>query len=180
MEERRDRAPRSEIVTLDVVAIGAAGQGGDVDGVGAMAAVQWFPVRPLALRLGGGARAGNVQGAQSTTLTLLGTAGAVLHVLRATRAHRLGVWLRADFVAERQSLSHFSGDEPAPVTFDRLMSGMDALVGIDWMFAPDVGLVAGVGGEDVFSPTYIQLHGAPAGTLPPLRGVAESGFRIRF
>jgi hypothetical protein len=171
---------RWEVVTIDVVAIGAAGQGGDVDGIGATAAAQWFPFRPLALRLGVGARAGSLQAAQSTTLTLIGTAGAALHILRATRAHRLGVWLRADYVLERQSLSHFSGDEPAPVSFDRWMSGMDALVGIDWMFAPDVGLVAGVGGEDVFSPTYIQVRGAPAGTLPALRGVAESGFRIRF
>jgi hypothetical protein len=171
---------RWERFTLDVAGIGAVGQGGDVDGVGAEAAVHWFPLRLLAFRLGAGARAGSVQAAQSTTLTLLGTAGVALHVLRATRAHRLGVWVRADYVLERQSLTYFSANGPALVGFDRLMSGIDALVGVDWMFAPDVGLVAGVGGEDVFSPTYIENRGATVGTLPALRGVAEVGFRIRF
>ena len=171
------RPDRLEAVTLDVLGVGAAG-GNDL-AVGAAAAAQWFLVRPLAVRIAGGARAGILEVAQSTTLTLTGSAGVVLHALRASRPHRLGVWIRADYVVQRLSLTHFSSDSPT-ATMDRWLSGMDALVGVDWMFAPEVGLVAGLGIEDTFASTYVRVGGAPAATLPPLQGVAEAGFRLRF
>jgi hypothetical protein len=163
-----------------VLAAGAATVGGAGDALGGSAAVQWFPLRPLAIRLGGGARAGSIQAAQANTLVLLGSAGVVLYPLSASPTHPVGVWLRADYVVQRQSMTHLSADDSAPVTLARWMSGMDALVGADWRFAPDVGIVAGIGAEDVFSSTYVQVRGVPVATLPPLRGVAEAGFRLRF
>lgn len=171
---------RLEVVALDVTAIGAASLGGDSDALGASAAIQWFPLRPLAFRLGGGARAGSLQRAQATTLVGLGSAGVVLYPLRASPGRPVGLWLRADYIVQRQSMTHLSADDPAAVTFERWLSGMDALVGADWRFAPDVGIVAGAGAEDVFSTTYVQVRGAPVATIPPLRGVAEAGFRLRF
>ena len=171
-------AGRPDVVAIDVVGLGAAG--GDFDTLGAAASVQWLPVSWLGLRLGGGARAGNVQSAQATTLTLLGSAGAVLYPLRASASRPFGVWIRADYVLQRPSLTHFSAQTPSSATQERWMSGMDALVGVEWRFSSEVGLLAGIGGEDVFSTTYVQVQGAPVATLPPLRGVAEVGFRLGF
>jgi hypothetical protein len=167
---------RLEAVDLDVLAIGAAG--GDDESVGAVLAAQWFFLRPVALRIGGGARAGNIPAAEATTVTLVGNAGLVVHFLRATPRQRLGLWLRADYVASRLSVTHLQDTHPA--TLDRWVSGADAVVGVDWRFTPEVGLVAGVGGEDLFSKTYVQVAGVPVASLPPLRAVAEAGFRLRF
>ena len=167
---------RVEAVDLDVLAIGA--DGGDDASVGAVIAAQWSVLRPLALRIGGGARAGNIPAADATTLALVGSAGLVVHVVRATPSRRLGLWVRADYVASRLSVTHFEDAHPA--TLDRWVSGADALVGVDWRFTSEVGLVAGMGGEDLFSRTYVQVAAAPVASLPPLRAVAEAGFRLRF
>jgi hypothetical protein len=175
---RAAAARRPDVVAIDVVGLGAAG--GDFDSLGAAASVHWFPASWLGLRLGGGARAGNVQAAQATTLTLLGSAGAVLYPLRASASHPFGVWIRADYVLEHPSLTHFSASTPSSSTQQRWMSGMDALVGVEWRFSSEVGVLAGIGGEDVFSSTYVQVSGVPVATLPPLRGVAEAGFRLGF
>ena len=171
-------ASRPDVVAVDVVGLGAAG--GDFATLGAAASVQWFPASWLGLRLAGGARAGNVQPAQATTITLLGSAGAVLYPLRAAASRPFGVWIRADYVLERPSLTHFSSETPSSATQERWMSGMDALVGVEWRFSSEVGLLAGIGGEDVFSTTYVQVQGVSVATLPPLRGVAEAGFRLGF
>jgi hypothetical protein len=163
----------------DVTGAGAIGQGGDVDALGATGAVQWLPIRPLAFRLAGGARAGSIPRAQATTLTGFGAAGLVVYPLRATQAHSLGVWIRVDYVLEYTSVSHF-GTIASDESRHRLMSGVDVLAGIDWMFAPKVGLVAGIGAEDVFFSTYVDVDGARKATLVPLRATAELGFRVRF
>src|ERR1019366_5832772 len=112
-------ASRPDVVAVDVVGLGAAG--GDFDTLGAAASVQWFPASWLGLRLGGGARAGNVQSAQATTITLLGSAGAMLYPLRASASRPFGVWIRADYVLERPSLTHFSAQTPSSATQERWM-----------------------------------------------------------
>jgi hypothetical protein len=151
-----------------------------VNALGATAGAQWLPIPRLAFRLSGGARAGSVPGAQATTLTAVGTAGIVLYPLLVTTTRWLGVWIRGGYLVEYTSMTHLSADEPHPATRDRVVSGIEALAGIDWRFASNVGVVAGVGGEDVFSTTYVYVRGQPVATLVPLRGLAELGVRICF
>jgi hypothetical protein len=165
---------------VDVAGAGAIGKDASVDALGAVGAVQWFPILPLAVRLAGGARAGSIPTAQATTLTAFGTAGLVFSPLRATEAHTVGFWVRVDYVLEYTSMSHLGADPAAATTQGRLMSGVDAVAGIDWMFAPKVGLIAGVGGEDVFFNGYVDVGGVRRATLLPLRALAEVGFRVRF
>jgi hypothetical protein len=162
---------------VDVVGIGTlgvAGTGGGGDGVGAAAAAQWFPTQVVALRLGAGVLGGTVvPKADAATLYLLGTAGVALHPVRARLSRPFGLSLRVDYVGMRQSISHF----------DRWLSGVEGVVEGDWLFTPDVEVVLGLGLADMFAPTniYVQGQGAPpVATIPPLRAVAEAGFRLRF
>jgi hypothetical protein len=76
-------------------------------------------------------------------------------------------------------MTHFAASDGGPATMGRWMSGMEAIAGVEWVFPP-MALIAGIGAEDVFSPTYIQVRGQAVATLPPLRGVAEGGFRVWF
>jgi hypothetical protein len=120
---------------------------------------------------------GTVAEADATTLYLLGTAGVALHPVRARPGRPLGLALRVDYVGMRQSISslRFSGEG-----HDRWLSGVDGVVEGDWLFAPDVEVVLGLGLADLFLPTYVDVQSATVATIPPVRALAEAGFRLRF
>jgi hypothetical protein len=119
--------------------------------------------------------AGTVPDADATTLYLLATAGVALHPVRARPGRPLGLALRADYVGMRQSISRFSGEGR-----DRWLSGVAGVVEGDWLFAPDVEVVLGLGLADLFAPTYVDVQGVTKATIPPVRALAEAGFRLRF
>ncbi len=164
---------------VDVVGLGSLGLGGTAEGFGAAAAAQWFATSALSLRLGAGALGGTLSEADATTLYLLGTAGVAIHPLRARAGHPFGMALRVDYVAMRQSISRFGG-EVGPSGYARWLSGVDAVVEGDWLFASDVEVVLGLGLADVFAPTHVDVQGTQVANIPPLRGLAEVGFRLRF
>jgi hypothetical protein len=166
-------------LVVDVVGLGTVGFGGSAEGLGAAAAVQWFAVPYLSVRLGAGALGGTISQAEATTLYLLGTAGIAVHPFRARAGRPFGLSLRADYVGMRQSISSFAG-EAGPTSFERWLSGADVVVEGDWLFASDVELVLGLGIADVFAPTYVNVQGGWSGSIPPVRGLAEAGFRLRF
>jgi hypothetical protein len=173
---------------VDVVGLGTLGVGSDVtckgscrvtaEGLGALAAAQWFPASVASLRLGVGALGGTVPEA-GTSLYLLGTAGVALHPVRARVGRPFGLALRVDYVGMRQSISSFSAST-SPSGYDRWLSGVDGVVEGDWLFATDVEVVLGLGLADVFAPTYVDVQGTRVATIPPLRGLGEVGFRLRF
>jgi hypothetical protein len=175
------RGPR---FVVDVVGLGTLGVGSGVgvtaEGLGAAAAAQWFPASALSIRLGAGALGGTLSQAEATTLYLVGTAGLAVHPLRARAGRPFGVALRADYVVMRQSISRLSGDEGSPSGHDGWLSGVDGFVEGDWLFAPDVEVVLGVGLADMFAPTYVDVQGTRVATIPPLRALGEAGFRLRF
>jgi hypothetical protein len=117
--------------------------------------------------------------ADATTLYLLGTAGVALHPLRARPGRPIGLALRVDYVGMRQSISILSKNT-SPGGKDRWLSGVEGVVEGDWLFAPDVEVVLGLGLADMLASTYVQVPGVPVVTIPPLRGLAEAGFRLRF
>jgi hypothetical protein len=77
----------------------------------------------------------------------------------------------------RQSISRLSGDNAGA---DRWLSGVDGVVEGDWLFAPNVEVVLGLGLADMFASTDIDVHREKVASIPPLRALGELGFRLRF
>jgi hypothetical protein len=172
--------PNRPSIEVDVVAVGAIGIAGSGAGAGGGVAVRWFVAPSLSVRLGASETTGSLDAAAASMFMVATVAGVAFHPLRATPRRRLGLSLRADYLLLFQSVTHFDFDDPKPVTRDRFLSGIDAFADTSWLLSTDVALLAGVGLEDVFSPTYIDVRDARVATLPALRGAAEVGFCIRF
>jgi hypothetical protein len=160
---------------LDLMALGAVGVTDSSQGVaGGSAAGQWFVLPTLSLRLGGGVRAGTL-GSQTSTLTILGTAGVVWHARPPTTSHPIGLSLRADYLLDGTSVAHLAVNH-----WFKPVSGADALVESGLLLATDAQVVLGFGIEEVFGPTSVLVQGKPVGTLPALSVVGELGVRLRF
>jgi hypothetical protein len=172
--------PNRPSLEVDVVAVGAIGIAGSGAGAGGGVAVRWFVAPSLSVRLGVSETTGSLDAAAASMFMVATVAGVAFHPLRATPGRRFGLSLRTDYLSLFQSVTHFDFDDPKPVTRDRFLSGIDAFVDTSWLLSTDVALLAGVGLEDVFSPTYIDVRDARVATLPALRGAAEVGFCIRF
>jgi hypothetical protein len=164
------------LVALDLLALGATGIAGNADGAGGGVAAHWFVHRRVSLRFGGGVRAGSVD---ADTLTFLASAGVALHPWRAMPSRPFGLSVRADYLVVRQSTTHYdANDQSVTKDFDP-RSGLDAAFDVDWLLAPSVDLVVGLGLEYVFGLTYIDSQSARV-TIPVLRATAEAGARLWF
>jgi hypothetical protein len=172
--------PRDPIAMIEAFAVGAAGTGGAADTAGGGLGAELFLVRALGLRLGGAIRAGTAATAQATLLDIAATGGLVLHPVRAGPSRPLGFSLRVDYLLMRQSMAHLSADDPSPATQARWLSGVDAVIDVEWLFAPQVGLMLGLGAEDVFASTYVNVREVRVATIPALRGLGEAGLRTQF
>jgi hypothetical protein len=168
----------SPLFAIDVLGT-ATGIGGDAGSIGGGAAIHWFLYRPFSLRLGGGIRGGSVPAAEATTLTTSTSVGVVFHAWRAMSDRAFGGSLRVDCLLLEQAMTHFVPGGPKQ-SRDELRPGLEVFVDGSWRFAPDVEAILGVGLEDVFAPTYVNLQGARAATLPALRASAEAGLRLRL
>jgi hypothetical protein len=179
LDESRGPVGRELRYALDLVGIGAAGGAGEMQG-GAGGALETFVSSRLSIRVGGAVRAGPVEGARAWTLTLRGAAGLAVRPWGDTASHGFAMALRADYVVESQSVTHYAPDGPDVSTRSRLLSGLDALIDAEWRLARNADALVGVGIEEIFGTTYIDLNGARVATLPPFRAVAETGLRVRF
>jgi hypothetical protein len=88
--------------------------------------------------------------------------------------------LRADALLVEQSLSHFSGDDPAPVRRGHILPGADLLAEAELRISAGASLVFSAGAEVVFGRAEVFVRGIRVAVLPPLRVVAEGGLRIRL
>jgi hypothetical protein len=171
-----DHEPR---VALDVVGIASTWPGESAEGLGAAAAVQWFALPAVSIRIGAGALTGTIPIAEATTLYLPGEAGVAVHPLRARPGRPLGLAIRVDYVLMRQSISRFETGG-SNTSYERWLSGVAATVEADWLVSREIGLVAGVGAADMFAPTYVHVQGVRVATIPDFRVLPEAGFRLRF
>jgi hypothetical protein len=169
-------APRPDFA-LDVLGMGEIADGADWS-AGGGAAAQWFPIRNLSVRLAGGVRAGSIDAAHATTLTLFASGGMAFHPWRTSLAHPFGASFRAEFLFVDESVTH-SGKllrlgSPGP-GLPGLALGADG----SWRFASNVELVVGIGIEDLFHPTHVEVRGALLATIA-FSAVGETGLRIDF
>jgi hypothetical protein len=167
-------------VGVDLLFAGTAGIGGNASGAGGAAGVHWFPLPLVSVRLGAAEQTGSLNQAEASVFTVGMTAGLALHPFEMSLDRPFGLTVRADYLLLRQSVSHFDSDDPAPVTRVRWLSGFDVVAEVGWQLTSEIGLVAGLGLQDVLAPTYIDVRGAQVETIPALRGVVEAGFCLRF
>jgi hypothetical protein len=160
-------------LAIDVLGLGEIGGAGDDWSAGGAAAAQWFPIRTLSLRLGGGGRAGNIDPARASTLTLFATGGMAFHPWRTSLARPFGASFRAEFLFVDESVTH-SGQTLA-LRRPGLALGADG----SWRFASNVEVVAGIGIEDLFPTAYVEVRGMRLATLP-WSAIGETGLRIDF
>ncbi len=164
--------------SLEFAGIASSGVGGTASGLGASAGARWHWLGPLALRGFIAGRAGSVPEAQASTSTAHVGAGLSWNFLRSSMSVELGV--RADALLSYFQASHLSEDDVVPDTKNRWLPGFDGLVEGGFRFAGSAGLFAGAGVEVMAGSTEMYTHGRRVALVPPLRLVAELGFRARF
>ncbi len=170
------RVPR---LGLDLVGEAAIGVGSSASTAGGGGAIEWFLHPRFSLRLGAVARAGTL-GAAQTHMSVVTSAGVVLHPWQPTRSEPFAVTIRVDYVLVRESATHLDFDDPGPVDAARWMSGVDTFLDGQLLLSSQIAAVAGIGVEDVWAPTYVYVRDERVATLPALRAVAEAGFQLRF
>ncbi len=173
---------REPHLAVDLLAVGATalGSAGIANSAGGAGAVEWFAHTRLSLRLGGSVRAGELDVAEAHVTNLLASAGVVLLVVRPTPSLPFAATLRADYLLEHESATHFDSDDPSPVTRGRWVSGLDAFADVSLLLSSQIAAVMGFGLEDVWAPTYVYVRDVQVATVPRLRALLEAGFQLRF
>jgi hypothetical protein len=174
------KPPRRWLGTVDALGSTAVGVRGESPGWGGVASARWYFAPPFGLRLGISARAGEIDPAQATSLSMHLAAGVVWVVVAATGERRWEIGARLDALAMRERLTHFDSDDTEPVDLARWLPGADAAIEGSWMFNSAAGLVAAVATEVEFGKTDVTLHHARVATIPPLRLVFQAGVRASF
>ena len=170
---------RPWIGSVDAAAIGSVGVAGYGGGIGAAIGGRWRVAPVLALRLGGGARSGDVPPAQASSLVMFGALGVVLHTSESlSRSFEVGA--RADLLITRLSLNHLDSDDPTTVHESRWLGGADLLFEGSWFFSPYAGLFAATGVEGVAGSTDVYVAHVRTAVLPTFRAVSEVGVLARF
>jgi hypothetical protein len=172
--ERNDRGTRS----IEFAGIVSSGLNGKAAGLGASAALRLALTGPLWARTFVAGRAGNIPQAQASTRTALLGAGVALALLPARQAFELGA--RVDAFASYFDASHLSEDDIDPDRRSRWLAGGDLLAEGGVRIAGGAGVLLAVGVEAMLGKTDIYTHGNRVAVVPPLRAVAEFGFRTRF
>jgi hypothetical protein len=103
----------------------------------------------------------------------------VFHPWRTSLAHPFGASFRAEFLFVDESVTH-SGNVKRLGSPPGRLPGLALGVDGSWRFATNVELVAGVGIEDVFLYTYVDVPGARQTTLAPWSAIGETGLRFDF
>jgi hypothetical protein len=171
---------RDPHLAVDLVAVGATGIGGVANAAGGAGALEWFVHPRLSLRLGGAVRAGELDVAEAHVTTMVASAGLVFLAIRPTRSAPLGAAVRADYLLEHESATHFDSDDPSPVSRGRWVSAVDAFVDGSLLLSSQIGAFMGFGLEDVWAPTYVYVRDVQVAVLPRLRVLVEAGFQLRF
>lgn len=168
--------PRVWRGAFEAAALGSVGIAGYGGGLGAALGIRYNLGSGFALRVGGGARGGDVPPAQATSLFVFGAAG----LAWATVPRPVGFGIRADLLLTRLQLSHFSADDPTPVRQSRWIGGGATFFEATWFFSQSAGIFAALGAEYAFGSSDVIVANKAVAVVPVVRGVSEIGLRARF
>jgi hypothetical protein len=131
---------------------------------------------PLSARLFIAGRTGDIPAAQASTRNALFGGGVALAM--PLRRFELGV--RSDIFANYFEAIHLSDDDLSPDRRSRWLPGADLVAESEFHLAGSAGVFLSAGIEAVLGKTEIYTHGKRVAVVPPLRAIAEFGFRIGF
>ncbi|HYJ09390.1 MAG TPA: hypothetical protein VEX18_10285 [Polyangiaceae bacterium] len=171
-------AGRSEARSLEFAGIMSSGIAGTASGLGAMAAVRFVLTRPFSLRAFVAGRAGSIPEAQASTQT--GQGGVGLSVALLPSGSRWHAGARFDGMMSYFTATHLSEDDVRPDRRDRWLPAADLLAEGGLKLTGGALLHVGAGFEAAFGATEVFTHGNRVAIVPPLRAVAELGFRSFF
>jgi hypothetical protein len=167
-------------LALDLMVMGSLGVGGDADALGGAfvlrrALAPWIAVRGELL-----GRAGVVQAAQATSLSMHLAAGVAVSPLGNPATRPASLEVRTDLAVMYESLGHLSSDDVDRVRQARLIPGADLVLEGSLRVLGSAAVVLGVGAEVAFGRTDIFVHESKVAVLPPLRLVSNLGLRHYF
>jgi hypothetical protein len=171
--------PRDATFSIDVVGTGSDGIGGSAGGFGSEASARWRFYGPLAARIGGGFRIGDVAGAQASSAVLRIDAGFAVRLVSLGRSRPVTIGLRADGVALYELLTR-QETNGASSAGSRWQPAVDGMAELGWVFVPGAAFVAAGGAEVAMSRTRVLVDGAQAATIPRVRILGEFGIRASF
>jgi hypothetical protein len=165
--------------SMELGILGVLGLHGPAAGLGGTAGMRWHASSRWSFHLGARARAGQLQLAQASALTL-GLGPGVICRLLPSGASRTSLSARADLLMVHESVSRFSSQQTILVRKGHLRPGGNALLELDFRVTDSAlfGLAAGV--EGVLARTDVVVRGSRVAVLPPLRLITEAGLRVHF
>ena len=171
--------PRATRLALDASAVGMSGVGGYAGGFGGVLGFRVVLAGPVSMRVGLGARVGEVEPAQATSRVYTGALGLAWQPWLDSD-HRWSAGARLDALVLRHELVHFSDDDPQPAHLARFMPGADAALEGSYRLADYASLIAAGGAEIAFGETDVYLHGNQVASVAPVRLFVETGLRVTF
>jgi hypothetical protein len=171
-------AGRSEARSLEFAGIMSSGIAGTASGLGAMAAVRFVVTRPFSLRAFVAGRAGSIPEAQASTQTGQGGVGLSVALFPSGSTWHAGA--RFDGMLSYFTATHLSEDDVRPDRRGRWLPAADLLAEGGLKLTGGALLHVGAGFEAAFGATEVFTHGNRVAIVPPLRAVAELGFRSFF
>jgi hypothetical protein len=177
----RPVAVGSPEVAFDLLASVASGFDG-IANAGGAGAFYWFIGSHVSLRLGMSVRAGEISAASASTLTVSEGAGVAWHPWRVSRGQRAGLSLRLDYLTVERFMTRYSAspDDPQGKHTSPPVSAVDAFVDGTYRLAAGTQIVLGLGIENAFGETKIEIGNNPVTSLPTLCIAGEAGLRVEF
>lgn len=175
--DRRDIGARGPRFALDAAAIGAIGFGGSgAGGAGGELAVRYLLPDLGALRVGGGARFGEIDAARALTSTARLGAGVVVD---AGHVGAVVVHVQVDALLLRHSASRRAAEGNHEVR-SRFVGAADLLVDAEWPLAPKVAAFLATGVELALGETRIVVGSETVTAIPRARLLGLLGLRLRL
>jgi hypothetical protein len=166
---------RAPTFVADAAVRGATGLGGSAAALGGVAGAGWLPTRTIALRGVFGARIGSAADARVTTIAA--GAGVAWQPL-AWGSARAG--FRVDALVLHDDVARDDPSGGAPVHRTRWVPGAGVFAEGEWGLGSTASLTLALGPEVAFGAAHVYVADRRVATLPPLRGVADLGVRLRF
>ena len=160
-------------LAIDLVGVGTAGLSGATNrDLGGEGALRWRALGPLFVRVGGGARFGELPAAKASLTTYRLGAG-VAWTMAQSDAGSAGI--RADLLVLHHRLRQPGGAHDA-----RWQPGVSLVAEAAWTPRTTTQVIAGVGLEQAIGVSDVIVDGVSVGSLPRTYLVVELGLRAGF
>jgi len=164
--------------SIEFAGVASTGLRGSAGSLGASAGLRLRATGPLWVRGFISGRTGNLPTAQATTRTAL--IGGGVSLSWSPRASAFEVGARFDAFVSYFDATHLSEDDVEPDRRSRWLPGGALVAEAAGRFTSSTAATLGLGLEGMLGKTDIYTHDLRVAVVPPLRVIAEVGFRSHF